>query len=81
MPEKFRVDGAFGDGTAVDGEIRSVLASGEGVNNLREMLFADTRFPCYKDAKVGLCHLQGNLYTTIEQRTVADNAEPLFDML
>ena len=51
------------------------------MDNLREMLFADTRFARYKDAEVGLCHLERNLYAAVEQRTVADNAEALFDIL
>ncbi len=48
VSKQFRVDGAFGNGTAVDGNVFVVLARRECVNNLWEKLFAHTALARYQ---------------------------------
>lgn len=79
MSEEFAVDGPFGDGTAVHGEIRTVFAGGVGVYDLREVLLADAALARDEDAEVGQRDLHRHLNVAIEQGTVAYNPEPLLD--
>ena len=79
VTEKLTVYRALRDGTAVHREIGPVFAGGIGVDNLREMLFTNTGFPGDEHAQIGARYLNGNLNVSIEQRTLADYTEPLFD--
>ena len=79
MPEEFTVDRSLGDGTAVDGKISTVLAGRESVNDFREMLFPDTGFAGDEHAQIRAGNLHGYFDIAIEQRTLTDDAESLFD--
>jgi hypothetical protein len=43
------------------------------------MLFADTGFSGDEHAQIGARYLHGNLYVSIEQRTLTDDTKALFD--
>ena len=79
VSEELGVNGALRYGTAVDREIRSVLARRESMDNLREMLLPDARLAGDEDTEVRPCDLHCHFDISVEQRTVADNAETLLD--
>ena len=79
MSEKFRIDGPFGYRAAVDGEIRTMLASREGMNDFREMLLAHTGLSGDEHAQIGTRYLHGDFNIPIQKRVLANDAEPLFD--
>ena len=79
MSEEFGVDGALRDSAAVDGEIRSVFAGRESMDDLRKMLLTYTGFAGDEHTQIGARYLHRNLDIPIEQRTLANDAETLLD--
>ena len=79
MAEEFAIDGSFGDSTAVDGEIRTVLASRIGMDDLRKMLLTHTRLTGDEYTQIGAGHLDGYLDIAVELRVLADDSKSLFD--
>ena len=49
------------------------------MDNLREMLLPDARLAGDEDTEVRACDLHCHFDISVEQRTVADNAETLLD--
>ena len=79
MTEQLAVYRPLGYRTAVYCEVRTVLARGESMDDLREMLFSYTRLSGHQHAQIRAGHLNRNFYPSVQQRTGADNAEPLFN--
>ena len=79
VTEQLTVYRALGDSAAVHREIRTVFAGREGMDDFREMLFTHTRLTGDEHTQIGARNLHGNLYITVEQRAVSDDAETLFD--
>ena len=57
MTEQLAVDGAFGNGTAVDGKVFLALSGRIVVNHLGDNLLAHTTFAHDKHAHIGGRHL------------------------
>ncbi len=75
VAEKLGVDGAFGDGAAVDGYVFGVFARAVGVDYLREKLFARAAFARDEDREVDWGHAHGAFDGGKESRSVAHDAE------
>ncbi|MNT52475.1 hypothetical protein D3C72_1895030 [compost metagenome] len=58
-----------------------MFAGAHLVDNLREYLFTATAFAGYQYRHISRCHLAGNIYSTVKQRRIANNTEPLFNIL
>ena len=81
MSEEFGVDGAFGNGSAVDSHVIAVLAGAEFVHDFRKKLLTHTAFAQHQHAQVCAGHLGGDVNGAVHQGRVADDAETLFDAL
>ena len=79
MAEELRVDGPFGDGAAVHGDVFVVLARRIGVDDLREELLAHAAFARDKDRQVGRGDTHGHLERAVQQLGGADDAEALLN--
>ena len=79
VSEQFAVDGSFRDSSAVNGELGSVFARRESVDDFWEVLFSDTGLTGDEHAEIRLGNLNRDFYISVEQRTGADNSESLLD--
>ena len=78
VAEQLRIDRAFGDGTAVDGNIFIVLAGRIGVDDLREKLLAHAALARHQHRQIGRCDAHGHFERPIQKLRIADDAEALF---
>ena len=81
MSEELRVDGALGNGTAVDGKIlltptRRVIVNHSGNNLLTYSALSDN-----EHTEVGWRHLQSDVERMVQCIAVAHDIVPLFDSL
>ena len=81
MSEQFAVDSAFGNGSAVDGEILFAAAGGVVVDDTWNDFFSHTAFAYDEYAEVGRRYLQGNVDDMIESIAVAHDVVSLLDVL
>ena len=81
VAEKLGVDGAFGYGSAVDGNVFPVFAGTVGMDYLWKELFAGTAFAGDEHGQIDGCYLQSSGDSPYQARGVTDNAEPLFGLL
>ena len=81
VTEQLGIDGPLRDGTAVHGEVRTVLARAEGVDDLRDGLLAHAALSRHQHGEVGPRHLAGHLDGAFQLRVVARNVETLLDIL
>ena len=77
VAEQLRVDGALGDGAAVDGDIAGVLAGRVLVYNLGKELLTRATLADYQHRQVDRCHHQRTRHRLVEGRRVADDAKTL----
>ena len=61
MTKQFTVDGSFGNGAAVNGEILLATAGGIVVNDAGENLFSHAALSDDEYAEVSRCHLKGDI--------------------
>ena len=52
---------------------------GESMDDFRKMLLSHTGLSGDEHTQIRACDLHGNLYVSIQQRTLTDDAETLFD--
>lgn len=78
MAEELRVDGALGDGAAVDGDIFIVFARRVGVDDLREKLLAHAALARHQHRQIGRRDAHGHFERPVQELRVADDAEALF---
>ena len=78
MAEEFAVDGAFGYGAAVYGDVGVVFAWTVLVNYLGKFLFTDAAFAGYQHRKVSRRHLHGDVDGVVECCRNTYDAETLF---
>ena len=81
MAEKLRIDGTFGDGGAVHGDIPGVFARRIGVDYLREKLLARTALAGNEHRDVDGSDLQRTPHGACQRRVVADDTETCFGLL
>ena len=81
VSEEFAVDGAFGDGAAVDGKIFLAPAGRVVVDDAGYDFFSHAALAHDEHAEVGRCHLQGNVERAVQAVAVADNVIALFYFL
>ena len=81
MSEELAVDGALGNGAAVDGEVL-LAAAGRGiVDDAGDNLLAHAALAEDEDADVGGCHLQRDVEDMVEGIAVAHDVIALLDGL
>ena len=81
MTEKFGIDGAFRQSTAVDREILAVSSAAVLMYYLGNVFLADTAFSSDQDRKVGRGYSYGCLQGLVQSRIVSDYVESVFDSL
>ena len=81
VSEKFRVDGAFGNGAAVHGKVALVLAQAVVVNDAREHLFARAVLARNQHGEVHGGNLHGDFQGAVECLAVAYDAVFLLNIL
>ena len=81
MAEEFAVDGALGDGAAVDGEIVAAPAGRLVVYEAGYNLLAHTAFAHDEHRQVGAGHLQGYVQRMVQRIAVAHDVVASFDGL
>ena len=81
MAEEFAVNGAFGDGSAVYGDVAGMFAGAESVDYLREKFLARAAFACHEHRQVNRRHLDGAGDGSDELRGVAHNAKAHLGLL
>ena len=81
MTEKFRVNRAFRDGAAVYGKVFATLAEAVLVNDLRNILLADTAFTGDQDSKVCRGDGHGRLQCSVKGGIIADDVVFVFKSL
>ena len=79
MSEEFAVDGAFGDGSAVDGEVLLMLAGRVVVDKSWKDFLTHPVLAFNKDAEVGGSNLYSHVEGSVESGAVADDGISLFD--
>ena len=79
MAKEFRVDGAFRDGAAVDGHVRTVLSRTELMDDARHGLLSGAAFPEHKNADVRGGHLRGDRQGAVECGRIPDHPKPSLD--
>ena len=78
MTEKLGIDGAFGNGSAVDSYIFRMLPGAVGVDDLREEFFARATFSYHEHRQIDRSHTDGSGYGDLQHRRIADYAQALF---
>ena len=81
MAEKFGVDGAFRQSTAVYREILAVSSAAVLMYYFGNVFLADTAFSCNQDSKVGWGYSYGRLQGLVQSRIISDYVESVFDSL
>ena len=81
VAEELGVDGAFGDGAAVDGQVFPGPAAAVLVDDLGDVLLADAALACDQDGQVRGGHGDGRLQGTVQPGIVADDVEFIFEAL
>ena len=76
MAEQLGINGSFRNSTTVNGNVRSVFATTELMNNLRKTFLTDTTFPRDKYGQIRRCHLHGYINGPVQFFGVTDNAKP-----
>ena len=75
MTEQFRINGSFGNGTAVHSNVLSMLPPAVLVNDLRETLLTHTAFASNQYRQVGRSHLNSHIYRTHQYIIVTYDAK------
>ena len=78
MSEEFGIYRALGYRPAVDGYVAVVFAGAQLVDDFREEFLSRSAFAQYQDAQVRVGNLGGDVYGSVEQGGITDDAEPLF---
>ena len=78
VAEEFRVDGAFGDGTAVHGKVLAVLTRAVLVDDLRKHVLTRAALARDEHGEVGGGHLCCDADGAVQLRVGADDAEGPF---
>ena len=81
MPKQLRINRAFGNSPAVDGNELPVLTRRQGVDNLGKRLLARPAFASDEHRHISGRNLRGHLNGVVQRRRVADDAEPELDGL
>ena len=78
VAEKFRIDRAFRNGSAVHGNVVSVFAGAVRMNDLRKELLAYSAFAGHQYRKIGRSDPQGYFESAVQTFVVTDDPEALF---
>ena len=81
MAEKFRVNCSLRDCSAVYGDVRSMLARAEMMNDLGKRFFTNATFSINEDADFRRRNLAGYVDGMIKQCRCADDSEAGFYLL
>ena len=81
MTKQLRVDGALGDGTAVDGEILLAATGRVVVDDTGNDLLTHTTLAYNKHTEISRSHLQGYVEHLVQRLTVSNDIIPLLDAL
>ena len=81
VAEQLGVDGALGNGAAVDGEVLLAAARRIVVNDAGDDLLAHAALADDEHAQVGRRHLEGDVEHMVQRIAVAHDVVPLFDAL
>ena len=81
MTEQLRINGAFRNGAAVDGEVRAVFADAVLVDYLRKHVLTGATLSVDEHGEVGGSNLNRHFNGSVQVRIVADNAESLLNRL
>ena len=80
MTEQFAVDGALGDGAAVDGNVFLVLACAALVDDFGEVLLTRAALADDEHAQIDGCHEQGTTDGGNQGRRFAHDAKTQLDV-
>ena len=81
MTEEFAVDSSLWDTAAVDGEISFASSRRVIVNDSWDDFLTHTALSDDKHGKVGRCHLQGDIESTVQSVAISDDIVALFYFL
>ena len=81
VPEQFAVDGAFGDGAAVDGKIGAVFAGRKMMDDFGNNFLTRSTFAGNQHGDVGGGYTDGPSNGLLQFGRLPDDAEALFDAL
>ena len=81
MSEEFRINGPFGNGTAINRNVLPMLASAVLMDNLRKAFLTHTALAGNQHGQVSRRHLNGHINGARQPRIIAYDAKPQLDLL
>ena len=81
MTEQFRINGTFGNGTTVHGNIFSMLSPAEQVDDLRKAFLTYPTLTGNQHRQVGRSYLHGNVDGAVQALGIANDSKTEFDIL